>query len=207
MDAHPPASTSTGATGATDDVVALWRLQSAYADVVTRRAWDELHGLFLPTTAVLVDTVRAPATTLVGPGELGSFIGGAIERFDHFAFVILNTVVDLEAGADDEAAGRIFMCEIRHEPEIDAWHNAYGCYQDVYRRVDGRWWFADRRYRSMARTGPTAAVAGLPPDLGPLGPFAPTAPPAAPVAGPASGSPAPAGSPRDPRSGRGPGRG
>jgi len=182
MDAHLPAP-----TGVTDDVVALWRLQAAYADVVTRRAWDELHGLFLPTTAVLVDTVRAPAMTMVGPDELGSFIGGAIERFDYFAFVILNTVVDLDAGGDDEAAGRIFMCEIRHEPAVDEWHNAYGCYQDVYRRVAGRWWFADRRYRSMARTGPTAAVAGLPPGLGPLGPFAAPGPSDAPGEPGASG--------------------
>jgi hypothetical protein len=170
MDAHPDASSRP-----TDDVVALWRLQSAYADVVTRRAWDELHGLFLPTTTVLVDTVTAPARSLVGPDEFGGFVGAAIERFDYFAFVILNTVVDLDGVRPDEAAGRIFMCEIRHEPAIDGWHNAYGVYQDRYQRIDGRWWFADRRYRSMARTGPTAAVAGLPPGLGPLGPFGPPA--------------------------------
>lgn len=152
----------------TADVVALWRLQHAYADVVTRRAWPELHDLFLPTTTVLVDTVTTPARTFTGPDELGGFIGAAIERYDHFAFVILNAVVDVETPTDpDTATGRIFMTEIRHEAATDDWHQAYGLYQDDYRRVDGRWRFAARRYRSLARTGPVPAVPGLPSDLPP----------------------------------------
>lgn len=163
------------ATDDTRDVVALWRLQSAYADVVTRRAWDELHGLFLPTATVEVDTVTAPAGTFTGAADFGAFVGAAVERFDHFAFVILNTVVDV---AGDTARGRIFMCELRHDAATGDWSTAYGVYQDRYERHHGRWWFAARRYRSMARTGPTAAVLGLPP-LGPLGPT--TAPPGPPT--------------------------
>ena len=151
----------------TDDVVALWRLQSRYADVITRRAWSELHELFLPDTPVHLETVTAPARTITGPEAFGAFVATAIERFDHFAFVILNTVVELDG--DSEARGRIFMCEIRHDPALDAWPNAHGLYEDRYRRVDGRWWFAERRYRSLARTGPGGVVLGLPAGLGPLG--------------------------------------
>jgi hypothetical protein len=159
----------------TDHVVALWRLQSAYADVVTRRAWDELGRLFLPAAEVHLDLINNPSLTVTGPGDLGRFIGTSIERFDHFTFVVLNTVVELDTDAVDDpglataASGRIFMCEIRHETSIDAWHNVYGIYQDTYRRVDGRWWIADRRYRSISRQGPDAAVFGVPPGLGPLG--------------------------------------
>lgn len=80
----------------TDHVAALWRLQSRYADVVTRRAWAELHDLFLPDTTVHIDTVTAPPRELVGPDQFTSVIGAAIERFDHFTFVILNTVVDVD---------------------------------------------------------------------------------------------------------------
>jgi hypothetical protein len=58
----------------------------------------------------------------------------------------------------------MFMCEIRHDRERDTWPIAYGCYNDSYSRVDGRWWFTRRRYRSMARMGPDAAIFGLPPD-------------------------------------------
>lgn len=150
-----------------DDVVALMHLQSRYADVVSRRAWPELHELFLPDTTVHIDTVTREPRTVVGPEDFGRFVASAIERYDLFLFVILNAVVDLDSADPDAATGRIFMCEIRHESEsdadADAWHNAYGRYEDRYRRVDGRWRIAGRRYRSLARTGPDPAVFGLPP--------------------------------------------
>ena len=161
----------------TDHVVALWRLQSRYADVVTRRAWGELGHLFLPETTVHIDTVTNPPRTIVGPDEFASVIGAAIERFDHFTFVILNTVVDVDeaalaaGGGPDRpltATGRMFMCEIRHDAATDTWQNAHGVYSDRYVWLDGDtggWRVAERRYRSMARTGPDGAVFGLPPDL------------------------------------------
>ena len=145
----------------TDDVVSLWRLQARYADIITRRAWPELHEVFRPDTRVEVDTVTNPVRTFIGPDTFAEFVAGAIERFDHFEFVILNTVVDITSGT--QATGRIFMCEIRHDRELDTWSIAYGCYQDSYSRDHGRWWFTQRRYRSMARTGPDAAIFGLPP--------------------------------------------
>ena len=64
----------------TDHVVALWRLQSRYADVVTRRAWPELHELFRPDTTVHIDTVTAPVREVTGPDAFGTFVGAAIER-------------------------------------------------------------------------------------------------------------------------------
>lgn len=160
----------TATSSETDDVVALWRLQAQYADVVTRRAWPEMDDLFLADTPVHIDTVTSPAITTTGPAEFSQFVAASLERFDHFTFVILNTVVDTGTGGDpDLAEGRIFMCEIRHETALDMWHNAYGVYSDRYRRVDGCWRFAERRYRSMGRTGPESVVLGLPAGLGPLG--------------------------------------
>ncbi|HEV3226404.1 MAG TPA: nuclear transport factor 2 family protein [Acidimicrobiales bacterium] len=143
----------------TDEVVALWRLQSRYADIVTRRAWSELDEVFRPETEVHLDVVTAPPRTIIGPSAFGEFVAAAIERFDHFAFVILNTVVDLET--DERATGRMFMCEVRHDREADTWPIAHGMYQDAYVRVDGRWWFRTRHYRSMARMGPAGSVFGL----------------------------------------------
>jgi hypothetical protein len=157
----------------TEDVVALWRLQSRYADVITRRAWSELTELFRPHTTVHVDTVTAPARTITGPADFGAFVEQAIARFDHFTFVILNTVVELDDGpagtAPTTARGRIFMCELRHDEASDTWQDAHGLYQDRYERHEGRWWFSERRYRSLARKGPGAQVLGLPTGLGPLG--------------------------------------
>jgi SnoaL-like protein len=151
----------------TADVVALWRLQSRYADVVTRRAWSELDELFRPDAVVHLDLVTAEPRDIVGPAALGEFIATSIERFDHFAFVILNTVV--EVLATDAARGRIFMCELRHDRAADTWSTAHGCYQDSYVRAEGRWWFAERHYRSMARTGPEGVILGLPPETRTLG--------------------------------------
>jgi hypothetical protein len=166
------------APGDPDDtrhVVALWRLQSAYADVVTRRAWPELGDVIRPDAVIEIDTVTAPVRTVMGPAELAAFVGPAVERFDHFAFVILNTVVEVISrpdgpGGTGEARGRIFMCEVRHDPASDTWPNVHGLYQDRYEWHAGRWWIAGRHYRSLARQGPPTEIIGLPGDLGPLGP-------------------------------------
>jgi len=139
-------------TGDTDAYIAITRLQAAYADVVTRRVWSELGDLFVSNAPIHIDTVTRPATELTGSQALGEFIGTALTRFDFFEFVILNTVVDV---IDDHTArGRVYIEEIRHERETDAWSHAFGLYQDSYRRTDGRWRFAARRYRSLARKHP-----------------------------------------------------
>jgi hypothetical protein len=149
-----------------DDVAAVQRLQAAYADVVSRRAWTELGRLFLPDVAIEVDTVTSPSRSFVGAADFIDFVSAACERFDHFQFVILNSVVDVSG---DTATSRIFMCEIRHHAAENEWSTAYGLYADRYRKVDGVWWFAERNYRSLARTGPQAGTFGLPGDLPPIG--------------------------------------
>jgi hypothetical protein len=138
----------------TVDYVAITRLQAAYADVVNRRAWPELADLFLPDAPVRVDTVTNPAIDLTGPDELGVFIGRAIERFEFFEFVILNTRVELSYEGDDDAAfGRVFMCELRQDKDNGRASQAFGVYHDRYRRTGGTWWFARRDYQSLSRTG------------------------------------------------------
>ncbi|HEY5014155.1 MAG TPA: nuclear transport factor 2 family protein [Acidimicrobiia bacterium] len=138
----------------TVDYVAITRLQSAYADSVTRRAWAELEELFVPSATVTVDTVTSDPIELVGPTGVGDFISGAVERFEFFELVILNTTVDLRVGGDpDVARARVFTCELRQDASNGRWTNAFGVYHDEYRRIDGRWWFARRGYQSIARTG------------------------------------------------------
>ena len=129
----------------------ITRLQAAYADVVTRRAWAELVDLFVADAPVHVDTVTNPVHEFVGPGPLGEFIAGAIERFEFFEFVPLNTVVDVTA--PDAATARLYMVELRQDRDTGQWSNAFGLYRDRYTNIEGRWRFAERHYRSMARTG------------------------------------------------------
>lgn len=133
--------------------VAITRLQHAYADVVTRRAWPELERLFLPGAPVHVDTVTNPVMTFEGPAAIGAFIDGAIAGFEFFQFVPLSTVVDVAPDCRT-ASARLYMVELRQDRASGRWTNAYGLYRDECARGDdGRWRFAERRYQSLARSG------------------------------------------------------
>lgn len=129
----------------------ITRLQAAYADVVTRRTWAELEPLFVPDAPIHVDTVSQPVIELVGAAALGTFIADAIERFEFFEFVILNTVIKVETGDAGTADGRLYMVELRQDAATGEWSNAFGVYHDTYRLVDGAWRFAERHYQSLAR--------------------------------------------------------
>ena len=136
----------------TTDYIAIRRLQNAYADIVTRRAWAELPEIFLPGVRLVLDRRTVEPLVLTGPGPIGDFIGNAISGLDFFEFVVLNTVVTLRHGGDaDVAAARMYMSELRRDAAAGRWNTVYGVYHDVHRRVDGRWWFASRRYHSLAR--------------------------------------------------------
>ena len=149
----------------TEDVVAIERLQSAYADVVNRRAWAELQELFRPDATIHIDTVTRAPFDLVGPSALGTFIGGAVERFAFFEFVRLNSHIELAPDGDpDHARARLFMCEVRRDVDTLDWSVAYGVYHDRYRRDPDRWRFARRDYQSLTRTD--GAVFPFPHDPG-----------------------------------------
>ena len=138
----------------TIDYIAITRLQNAYADAVTRRAWREFDDMFLGDAPVRVDTVTNPLIELTGPQAVGDFIGSAVERFEFFEFVPLSTRVQLRAGGDaDRATARLYICELRQDAATGHATQAFGVYQDEYRRVDGRWWFSRRDYQSLARSG------------------------------------------------------
>lgn len=163
-----PSTETSDDMGRMIDHAAIMRLQARYADIITRRRWDELEDLFTEGMPLHLDTVTAPAQTLSGAREVGEFIGSAVERFDFFGFQLLNAVVELYPDGDrDAATARFWMCEVRcagtdEDGRGGEWSNAYGLYRDTYRRQDGRWWFANRRYRSLARTGEESIVLPFP---------------------------------------------
>jgi len=136
------------------DVLAIQRLLAAYADTVDRRAWAELAELFEPAARVVVDRVTDDPLEMVGPEAVGRFIGAAIARFGFFELVVLNARVHVGAGGDpDRARARVFIAEVRQDAADASWSHTYGVYHDTYRRAGGRWWFAERAYQSLARTG------------------------------------------------------
>jgi hypothetical protein len=133
------------------DYLGVTRLQSAYADVVSRRAWDELDALFEPRASIHVDTVTAEVMHFTGPQEFAAFVAGSIERFEFFEFVVLNTVVEVKPGPT--ATGRLWMVELRQDRATGHWSNAFGVYHDHYAMTNGAWRFRERHYQSLARTG------------------------------------------------------
>jgi hypothetical protein len=131
------------------DLLAISRLQSAYGDVVTRRAWSELTPMFLPDCPIRLDLRGGKVIEHVGPDAIGEFIASSLERFAFFEFALLNAVVDLDG---DRATGRLYMWELRQDSASNRWTNAFGLYEDAYERHDGGWVFASRHYSSLART-------------------------------------------------------
>ncbi|MCY4665826.1 MAG: nuclear transport factor 2 family protein [Acidimicrobiaceae bacterium] len=130
---------------------AIQRLEGRYADVVTRRAWDELADLVRADCPIVVD-VRHTKFEITGPTEYGEFIARQIERFSLFEFVLLNSVYRIDTGRG-VAAARVYMQEVRQNVSDGCRTDAYGVYHDrLERGDDGRWWFARRHYRSFART-------------------------------------------------------
>ncbi|WP_436772355.1 nuclear transport factor 2 family protein [Yinghuangia sp. YIM S09857] len=156
----------------TVDYVGVTRLQAWYADAVSRRAWAEFAEIFDPEALVIVDTGVGEPLRLAGPDGVSGFISGAIERFEFFQFVPLNTRVATAVGGDPDAAeGRLYICELRQDRESGHWTNAFGVYHDQYRRAPGtnRWRFTHRRYQSLARTTGRAEVFDFPHHLNPGG--------------------------------------
>ena len=101
--------------GQTTDYIAIRRLQDAYADVVSRRAFDELHDLFLPAAPVMIE-LPGGTREVVGPGDFGRYVEKRIAGLEFFQFVILNAVVELAVDGDpDRARARIHMCELRQD--------------------------------------------------------------------------------------------
>ena len=173
------------------DELELHRLIAAYADGVTRRDWDGLRDLFEADAVLHLDLVDRGTRDLIGPAEILGFIGTSVERFDFFEFVALNVLVTVPVGVADSgivdpggtrvsepealfeadtARIRTFMCEIRHHrddgPHAEdvgggGWSTAFGVYQDTAVRSDGVWRFAERSYRSLARTDPVSSPGGI----------------------------------------------
>lgn len=132
----------------TDDHLAVRRLLDAYADVVCQREWSRLGDLFDPSIEITVAVAGRDPIEFSGPAAFASFVEPAVARFDFFLFQILNA--HIEFTDEDRAIGRTFMTEIRQAG--GEFSRVYGRYDDSFTRTDGRWWFRERSYRTLART-------------------------------------------------------
>ncbi len=133
------------------DDVALRALIANYADIVNRRTWAEFDDLFVSDATIALDLRDRPQLSFTGPGEIGAFIGAALEQYPFFEFVALNVRTMLRVGGDvDRAHLRTYMCELRQD-DAGSPSRAFGLYQDDVVRSGTGWRFAARRYQSIGR--------------------------------------------------------
>jgi hypothetical protein len=140
-----------------DDLVhlAISRLTQRYADVVMRRAWDEMHLLTLPDAVFSFELPSGQTLRFVGPDAIGEFGKHATDSFDFYSYVPLNLVVDVEELTT--ASGRFTSLEHGVDRTTGTWHEFFGHYDDRYVRDAGTWRFASRKFRTLmtrAHPGP-----------------------------------------------------
>lgn len=157
------------------DDLGIRRLQAAYVDAVNRRAWPEFVDLFRPDAVLEVRAGGERADEVVGPDAIGSLIGGYLEPLDFLVQVVLNARIATRwRGDPDRAAARLSIAEHRQATATGRERHSFGTYHDEYVRVDGRWWFARRRYdRQVVTAEPGSArdldVLPMPDDVPDLG--------------------------------------
>jgi SnoaL-like domain len=135
-----------------DDAIAylaIMRLQSAYADISTRRAWSEFAALATPDARFSFDTRSGNVIEVVGAVAFGEFGAKMIDRFSFYEYMPLNFVVTI--ATDGTARGRSYALEVGEDRDTGDWIGFYGFYHDDYALFDGTWRFARRQYQTLAR--------------------------------------------------------
>ena len=75
-----------------EDQFLIRDLQSRYADICSRQAFNELVDLIASDAKITLD-LRGSELSFTGPVEIGDFIAESLTAFDFFQFVIRNTVI------------------------------------------------------------------------------------------------------------------
>jgi hypothetical protein len=110
-----------------------------------------MPSVFEPNCDIALDLHTGTDLEFVGGAAIADFIAAAVERFDFFVFAVLNHVIDRIDIAAGHAAGRMYICELRHDDETGAFSQAFGLYRDDYQRSPDGWRFARRRYTTIGR--------------------------------------------------------
>jgi hypothetical protein len=128
--------------------IEIMRLQRAYADIATRRAWPEIAAVATPDARFSFDTRSGQVFEVIGARAFGEFGAKMTGRFSFYEYVPLNFVVTIGAGT---ARGRSYALEVSEDRDTREWINFYGFYHDEYAIFDGAWRFSRRQYQTIGR--------------------------------------------------------
>jgi SnoaL-like domain len=127
----------------------IMRLQRAYADISTRRAWAEVPSLATPDAQFVFDTRSGQVFEVNGTAAYAEFGAKMTEAFSFYEYIPVNFVVSIDP--EGTAQGRTFSLEVAEERETGDWLDFYGLYQDSYMLLEGNWRFTRRHYRTLGR--------------------------------------------------------
>jgi hypothetical protein len=129
--------------------IAIARLQRAYADASTRKAWPEFAALTTPDARFSFDARTGNVFEMVGRDAFVEFAAKSTDRFSFYEYVPLNFVVDIDPAGT--ASGRSYCFEIAEDRDTGELLTFYGMYHDDYALVDGAWLFTHRQYQTLGR--------------------------------------------------------
>ncbi len=133
-----------------DAYISIMRLHRAYADISTRRAWDEVASITTPDMSWHYVLLSGRTLECNGTAEYVQFHLEVNPRFSFFQQIPLNFVVDI--GPDGTARGRSYVLEVAEETGTGEWINFYVVFRDEFAIFEGTWRFARRSARTLRRT-------------------------------------------------------
>jgi hypothetical protein len=138
------------------DEARIRALHADYVDAVNRQAWEEFEDLFVPDAQLTVVRGDAAPDVVTGPGPIGALIAGYVSRYDFLVQVVLNARIRVRQDGDpDRAFARLYIAEFRQVTTSGRAIESAGIYHDEYRRGDGHWCFARRRYDRLYASAPS----------------------------------------------------
>ena len=129
--------------------LSITQLLAVYADVASRRAWEEMAAIVTRDASFSFDVGGGSPIELVGPDELREFGAAATAGFRFYSYRTLNAV--LTSQDTPTATGRVHSLEVGVDAEHGDWLEFYGEYDDEYVFDRGRWLFRRRRFDLLQR--------------------------------------------------------
>jgi hypothetical protein len=133
------------------DKIEIQELISRYSDALTRRDWESVASVFAPDASwrALGEPGFAFEGTNIGPG-----IRSLIEPTNYF--VQMNTPALIEVQGSQAKARSTIMEIGEYDPgklqPFKARLESFGYYDDVVKKVNGRWLFASRQFTGVKLT-------------------------------------------------------
>jgi SnoaL-like domain len=128
--------------------LAILRLQRAYADISTRRAWSEMSSVAAADARFIYHT-QSGVIEVQGADQFAGMGDQTAQRFSFNMLFPINSVVTECSGG--RAKGRCYFFELAELKDSTEWLEVYGVYEDDYTQQEGGWRFSRREYRPLAR--------------------------------------------------------